>query len=158
MASRVTRKKQNWEKIDEALKIADLESVAVGFPAGKGLNAPHYADGKSIIEVAIDNNYGLAERNIPRRPFMEISVPNIKKVIAKAVDTKGLTFSTSAKAKRFLELIGKQSANEIKKTIGSNLPPPNSKETIRNKRSSKTLIDTGAMRQSVTYAVRKKKK
>ncbi len=38
----------------------------------------------------------------------------------------------------------------IKKKIGSNVGPPNAKSTVMQKKRSKTLIDTGDMRNAVT--------
>ena len=43
---------------------------------------------------------------------------------------------------------------DVKLTISNNMPPPNSEKTIKKKGSSKTLIDTGAMRNAVSYRVK----
>ena len=43
--------------------------------------------------------------------------------------------------------------NEIVKKIHSNIPPPNAPSTIKAKKSSKTLIDTGEMWRSVDTQV-----
>jgi hypothetical protein len=50
-----------------------------------------------------------------------------------------------------LERSAIQMENKIKEKILSNIPPPNVEETIRRKGSSSTLIDTGAMLNSVTH-------
>ena len=44
--------------------------------------------------------------------------------------------------------------NEFKKTIKTLNSPPNKPSTVKNKGSSNPLIDTGLLRQSITYQVR----
>ena len=48
---------------------------------------------------------------------------------------------------------GQYIEGEIKRKIGSGPFTPNSPATIRKKKSSKPLIDTGHMRQSVRYEI-----
>lgn len=52
-----------------------------------------------------------------------------------------------------LSRLGILASNDIKREIDATLSPPNSPVTIARKKSSHPLIDTGAMRQSVTYKV-----
>lgn len=53
-----------------------------------------------------------------------------------------------------LTLMGIKLQIFIKEKIGSNIPPPNAYSTVFKKKSSKTLIDTGHMQQSVTWEIR----
>ncbi|MGO4672981.1 hypothetical protein AB4Z40_08785 [Bosea sp. 2YAB26] len=119
--------------------------VKVGFPAGK-------AD-KDVVSIAIWNHFGTS-RGIPPRPFVTIAMfkaraevrMNLRK-IAEATVVQGIPVS------RQLPKLGAYGAGKIQDQIASNTPPPNAPSTIRQKGSSGTLIDTGRMRQSVTWAL-----
>ena len=52
-----------------------------------------------------------------------------------------------------LTRLGIQAQGDIQKEIGALRSPPNSETTIRLKGSSNPLIDSGAMRQAVTWAI-----
>ena len=49
--------------------------------------------------------------------------------------------------------VGMKIENAIRLKILSNIPPPNAASTIKAKRSSHTLIDTGEMLESVSHEV-----
>lgn len=70
----------------------------------------------------------------------------IKKVTAAIVDGK----MTKRKA---LGIVCQKVTDGIVATIDSNLPPPNSEETIRRKGSDHTLIDTAQYRNAVDWEV-----
>jgi hypothetical protein len=50
-----------------------------------------------------------------------------------------------------LNKLGLLAVGDIQDSINSNIPPANAPSTVKQKGSSKTLIDTGAMRQGVTH-------
>lgn len=52
-----------------------------------------------------------------------------------------------------MELLGQYVVGLIKQRIANGIAPPNSPYTIANKGSSKPLIDTGQLRNSITYVV-----
>jgi hypothetical protein len=52
-----------------------------------------------------------------------------------------------------LQKLGAFGAAKIQDQIASNMPPPNAPSTIAQKGSSGTLIDTGRLRQSITWAL-----
>ena len=49
--------------------------------------------------------------------------------------------------------LGLRIQRDVQRTIRNLSDPPNSPITIHNKKSSNPLIDTGRLRQSVTYKV-----
>jgi hypothetical protein len=55
-----------------------------------------------------------------------------------------------------LEKIGLWVVNKVKAKFGSDDLVPNSEATIKAKGSDKPLIDTGQLRNSITYVIRKK--
>lgn len=144
-----------WEKLKLRLQKAPKLECAVGFPVGKSsVASPHYQNGQSIIEVAIENNFGTDR--IPRRPFMEMATPKIQKEY-KALMAKLMKRLNdgSLDYKAALQAAGLKAEAEIRKTITAGPFKPNSPKTIAQKKSSKPLIDTGDMRKYVTHAVRK---
>lgn len=119
--------------------------VKVGFPAGK-------AD-TDVVSIAVWNHFGTS-RGIPPRPFITIAMfkaraeirANLRK-IAEATVVKGIPVS------RQLPKLGAYGAGKIQDQIAANMPPANAPSTVKQKGSSRTLIDTGRMRQSVTWAL-----
>ena len=119
--------------------------VKVGFPKGKSAG--------DIIAIAVYNHEGTS-RGIPPRPFITKAFFKARgelKTFLRAEAHGILTGKvTLAQALPRLGIWGQQ---QIQDQIGSNMPPKNAVSTIRQKGSSKTLIDTGRMRQSVTWAI-----
>lgn len=144
-----------WDKLKLRLQKGPKIECAVGFPVGKSsVGSPHYPSGQSIIEVAIDNNFGTEK--IPRRPFMDMATPKIQKEY-KALMAKLMKRLNegSLDYKAALQAAGLKAEAEIRKTITAGPFKPNTPETIKQKKSSKPLIDTGDMRKYVTHVVRK---
>ena len=116
-------------------------------------NAGKEKDGTDLVDVAVYNEYGT--RNIPPRPFLRIATDEhggewqdlaekcVGKIIEGALDEN-----------RALHLIGLQAQKDVQATIkdSSNFTP-NAPATIARKGSSKPLIDTGRLRQSIRYRV-----
>lgn len=121
------------------------KAVKVGFPKGK-------ADA-DVVSIAIWNHFGTS-RGIPPRPFITLAMfKNRREIraalrkIAKGTVENGTPIATQ------LPKLGALGTGMIQDQIASNTPPPNAPSTIRQKGSASTLIDTGRMRQSVTWEV-----
>lgn len=102
---------------------------------------------------AVWNEFGTS-RGIPERPFLRTSVTKNHAKYKSAVTkiAKNIVNGT-ATMEGELNRLGLVAQSDVQQTIGSNLPPPNAPATVAKKKSSKTLIDTGEMRQKVTYDV-----
>lgn len=87
---------------------------------------------------------------IPARPWLEPGV-------ASATPEVLLTIQDGMEAGRsmdqILEAVGAVAAGKVKVYMTDLKTPPNAASTIRKKGSSNPLIDSGAMRQSVTHKV-----
>jgi len=143
-----------WKRIVKALgdTAADPNSVAyVGyFETGEAR-----IDGEiTNAELAVIHEYGTDK--IPERSFMRSTFdrlrPNYEALVAKlapqVVDGK----MTLAK---LLDLVGLKIENDIRRTVktGSGVPPPNAPSTIKRKGSSRTLVNTGQLINSLTHSV-----
>lgn len=107
--------------------------------------------GKEQLEFA----YMLTEKiTIPERSFLRSTFDEKNKewsdysltLVKKVVDGE-LT------ANELMNHLGLRIQRDVQRTIRNLSDPPNSPITIHNKKSSNPLIDTGRLRQSVTYKV-----
>lgn len=121
------------------------KAVKVGFPAGK-------ADA-DVVSIAIWNHFGTS-RGIPPRPFITIAMfKNRRQIRAALRKIAKMQVADGTPVSRSLPKLGALGAGMVQDQIASNTPPPNAPSTVRQKGSSGTLIDTGRMRQSVTWAL-----
>lgn len=165
MRSKTTQKNPGWAgRILEALEDADRYECAIGFPKGVGLETPHYSQkradggtvaGPSIIDIAIWNNFGTA--TIPARPFMDYAAHAIA-VGWKAMQDAFLTELNAGKGTAVedsLDEAGLFATGEVVYAIDRTDSPQNAPITIKRKKSSHPLIDTGAMKAAATHHVRR---
>jgi len=143
---------RDWEKYKRTMAHAATLEVAVGiFENAKGLK------GESVAEYATYNEFGTEK--VPSRPFMAISFDSNKAAIEADIlgETKAMAEGRRT-PEQALARVGLRHADRIKNTItGPNIPPPLAPSTVaRKKGSTKTLVDTGAMVNSVQIAIRAK--
>ena len=97
---------------------------------------------------------------IPARPFLRQSFEGSKRRPFLDAGTRllGMIAVGQMSTKIALERLGTMGASAVKDEITAPSPAfvPNAPFTIRKKKSSHPLIDTGAMRAAVTYKVRMK--
>lgn len=107
-----------------------------------------YPDGTSVAEVAQWNNFGI--QDIPPRPFMSKA---ISKNQDKWLNVLSNDLKKSGDYEKSLNVLGNVMTGDIKKEITDIKTPANSQETINKKGSSNPLIDTGLLRNSITFKV-----
>ena len=117
-----------------------------------GIHEDKFNDGLSVAEYGAYNEFGT--KDIPERSFMRSTFDEkqsqINADMAKRYDQ---VKTGKIGVHRALSLVGERHAQDIQDKIGSNIAPKNSDATIARKKSSKTLIDTGIMRQSIRHKV-----
>lgn len=146
----------NTKDIDRGLKqfIAELQKarvteVAIGIFGYSGESEK----GVTIAEYATHNEFGTI--HIPERSFMRTSFDeNISAITADLDRGYDDVKSGNATVYSALNKIGMKHTDRVKKKILSNIAPPNAASTIARKKSSRTLIDTGTMLNSVNHLVR----
>lgn len=139
--------------LKRAKKTAGVKSLEIGF-----YDTARYPDGTPVTNVAVWNEFGTrtAEGAVrtPTRPFFRNALPDIEAegmaTLKNSVDPATLTVSP-----RMAEVVGLQAQATLQQSIVTLVDPPNAPSTIAMKGSSNPLIDTGFMRQSVTYKVNK---
>lgn len=121
------------------------KKVKVGFPAGKS--------DPGIMMRAVWNEFGTS-RGIPERPFLRTTMTkNHAKYRSAVTKIAKNIVNGSGTMDGELNRLGLMAQGDVQETIGSNMGPANAPATIAKKKSSKTLIDAGEMRQKVTYDV-----
>jgi hypothetical protein len=129
-----------------AQKISKATTVQVGF-----LEGATYPDGTSVPMVAAIQEFGSPEKHIPPRPFFRRMIaeqsPGWGDTISKVV--KGADYDTAVALGRMGEVIKGQLQQSIVNLTDPALMPA----TVAAKGSSKPLVDTGHMLNSVDYEV-----
>ena len=126
------------------------QQVFVGFQAGQ------VADdrGVDMAQIAMFNELGTS--TAPARPFLRDSVDENEDVIRDQCGKELKKLTTGATAETVLKRVGALGVRLVQEKIGSGSFEPNAESTIRKKGSDKPLIDTGRMRQSVNFIIRRK--
>lgn len=147
VAARVTvsRKGEGIDKrADRILRsLRGPKAVKVGYPKGKV--------GQDILSIAVWNHYGTS-RGIPARPFLALAMFKGRAQIRQNLRALALSVVRGRYDLRTgLQRLGIYGQGLAQKQIAANTPPPNHPKTTARKRSSKTLIDTGRLRQATTW-------
>lgn len=124
--------------------------VFVGFQAGQ------VADDKGVdmAQIAMFNELGTS--TAPARPFLRDSVDENEDVIRDQCGKELKKLTTGATAETVLKRVGALGVRLVQEKIESGSFEPNAPSTIKKKGSDKPLIDTGRMRQSVKYVVKRR--
>lgn len=133
-------------KIDkrEILKFMGKEKLEIGF-----FESARYPNGTFVAQVARYNEFGTLR--IPMRPFFRNAIQkNIKKWYATLQNAINQDLAPS----KALSIVGEVARADIIQSITDFKAPPNAQSTIKQKKSTNPLIDTGLMRRSVTYKVK----
>ena len=108
----------------------------------------------SILDIAALNELGTVR--ISSRPFLRNSVDSNSDKINAFLQTRKKGILNGESAKETLKEIGVFQKGLIQEQIVEGSFAPNAEATIRKKKSATPLIDTGRMRQSVNFVIRKK--
>ncbi len=132
----------------ELQKMTEME-VRVGFQGDE-----KYEDGTTIAEVAAYNEFGSSDT--PERPFMRQSFENHESELQTACDAANRLVSSGGSADQALQQIGVVAKGLVQEEIVNGGFAPNAESTIKKKGSEQPLIDTGTMRQSVNFVVKRR--
>lgn len=136
---------------------AALNELAKGLDKGATLEVGFlpgatYPDGTLVAMVAAIQEFGAPSRGIPPRPFFRNMIAQNSPQWPKAVGD--LLKSTGYDAQKTLEMTGEGIKGELQQSIVSTNSPPNAPSTIAQKGSSKPLVDTGHMLNSIDFIVK----
>ena len=139
------------KKLEQELeKLGKLE-VCCGSQQGKAAEQ----DGTDICDIAAWNEFGTV--HIPARPFMREGIDNNVDSIERLLKREGQKLvNGETNSESLLKIIGLKMKDVIQESITEGAWEPNAPSTVAKKKSSKPLIDTGRMRQSVNYIIRER--
>ena len=145
----VMDKDLGMKKIMREFRNANKAELVVGVHEGS-----KDADGYNIAEYATANEFGTED--IPSRPFMRTAFDENKPAYIRYMEKA----TAAVGEKTFASIVytlGMKSTQDIQSTITKrNFLPALSKETVKRKKgSTKTLVDTGAMVNSIRHIIRK---
>jgi hypothetical protein len=136
------------------LEKAKRGHVAVGLPAEE-VGGTVYDDGQTVAQVGAQHEFGAG---VPRRSFLRTPFSAKKDELETAIAKQFAdVFQRGKKTEQALGLIGTVAVNISKgafTTRGYGEWPDISAATKEDKGSSQVLIDTGTLRNSITYVVR----
>lgn len=141
--SRVKVSKDGFARVRKALQDAGSRGLKVGVLGDQG---------SDLVMVATYNEFGT--ESIPERSFVRSTLAENRPKYQKAMQ-RGLEAIIDGRATvdTVLNLIGLEAVADIQKKITDIRTPPNAPVTIAQKGSDNPLIDTGRLRQSVTFSV-----
>lgn len=137
------------------LQITDGQALTVS--AGVRENAKNKETGELVAPYAALNEFGGVSDfhgktiKIPSRPFMRSTFETKQ---SEWVEGLRRLLAAGHSVEDALDLTGLKMKQDIQTTIKSNMPPPNSPETLKYKnRDMGTLMQTGSLHQSIKYRV-----
>jgi hypothetical protein len=126
-------------------------NVKAGFQSGTDASD----DGTSIMEIAMYNELGTSTPS-PSRPFMRQSFENHQDKLQEACDKVVTSVTKGTTARMALNELGVTVVGIIQDEIDEGAFESNAESTIKKKKSTKPLIDTGRMAQSIHYQIAEK--
>ena len=132
-----------------ALEELDGLEVRVGYQEGAT-----YPDGTPVVHVALWNELGTV--NAPPRPFIRQTVDNNEAKIQSKMKSSVNKLANGATADTVLNELGVFAKGLLQKEIKDGDYVPNAPSTVEKKGSDRPLIDTGLLRQSANYVIKKK--
>lgn len=146
-------------QLAEGLALLARLRVSVGVPEDKGPRK----EGADITNAALlyIHENGAPEVGIPARPTLKPGIKDARQEIERRLRLAG-TAAMDGKpqsVRNQFAAAGQAGASAVKARINSNTPPPLAPATLaarkrRGVKRTNTLVDTGQMRNAVTYVVR----
>lgn len=135
------------KELREFMKGSHFVTVGVHDDAGM-----HPDSSLTNAQVGAYNHFGTDR--IPARPWLDVGVETGNEEYLKIIE-EGL--SNGEPLEMILERVGIVATGKVQDYMTLLSDPPNAPSTVRKKKSANPLIDTGALRQSVTSKVTAKK-
>lgn len=148
MKSRTRIKRRPEKALEELERISKQmgkgpNGVKVGLPKGSN----DYPDGTSVIMVGTVHEFGSDSQGIPQRSYLRSTMIEKKRDYKKLFSKLSLKIVRGMEVKKALGIIGLQAQTDVQAKIESIDSPP-----LKN-REGNPLIDTGHLRQSITFEV-----
>lgn len=139
-------------------KVKDMHSIRarVGVLASKGGAATHPGSNMTLVEIAAVHEFGSPAANIPERSFIRATflIRRVNALATKIADITRAIMLGVIDVQKGIGMLGAWGASEVRNTITEiDIPPPLKAATVDRKGSSKPLVDTGQLLNSITWEV-----
>lgn len=114
---------------------------------------PHAQSGLTNAELGTIHEFGA--KNVPERSFIRATVDDKKQYVDVIRQLALLVVDGKANVPQALGILGEKVVSDIRTKIENKIPPPLDKKTIARKGSSTPLIDTGQLKNSITWRVKR---
>lgn len=148
---RVLDNDRGWERLRKLAHELSVRRrrVTVGVHADQASRS----DELDNIDIGTIHEYGLG---VPERSFIRATIDeHAERYTKQAKELLGRVLDGKLSADDALALLGEVVKRDIVQRINDGIDPPNAPATIAEKGSSKPLIDTGSLKQSIDYVVLK---
>lgn len=151
MANMFTDLTPEGKRYFQQLKELESLEVKVGYQRGEVVTE----EGADMVDIAAYNELGSS--NTPARPFMKQSFENHEDELKKSCEEVNQTLAQGGTAQEALSKLGVFCKGLVQDEIVNGGFAPNAESTIKRKGSETPLIDSGHMRQSVNFVIKKAK-
>lgn len=146
ITAKVTMNTKALKSLEKKLIKASHEAVQVGFFDGK----LHPSGDMTIAEVAAVQEYGT--REVPARPFMTTTVMRDQEFLVYLENgLSSIYWGVTPNAKRGLRGAGQVLAESMKASVETWSNPANSLSTVRRKGFNDPLVETGTMKENISW-------
>lgn len=128
--------------------------VFIGFPEGEATHTGANGESADMALIAAYNEFGTS--TTPARPFLKQTIDGNQDKIKAMCEQTVKDIADGKSTEQCLKQLGAYGVGLVQETIANGSFAPNNPQTVKKKGSDKPLIDTGQMRQSVHYIIRKK--
>jgi hypothetical protein len=159
----IRRNDHEWNAFIKRTKMLNISQIKVGFPEEakvksgprKGSNREPFTSMAELAYVAAIHEYGSNKKNIPARPFMRPALDkNENKIVKLANKAVEKIFQKKETVNSALNIIGDFIVAAMRKEIDKLKSPVLDVKTIARKGSSKLLIDSKQMYNSITHIIK----
>lgn len=108
----------------------------------------------TVLQMYI-HEHGSINYQVPPRPIIEPAINNAKEDMSELLGQAAKTAAEDGDIQKSLENVGMAAQSDVKEwfTNPKNGWPENTPSTIKAKGSDKPLIDTGALRNAITFVI-----
>lgn len=149
MSIKIIGLQQVQEALKKELSKFTTEYALIGIHESAGS-----VEGQPLTMAELGATQHFGNDKIPARPFLDLGVAKGNREYLQTIQDgvkRGLT------SEQIIAKVGLLAVGNVKDFITDLKSPPNAPSTIKRKGSSNPLIDTGAMRSSITYTISSKK-
>ena len=142
-----------WKKLQKKIAKAAVSHVRVGV-LGESGDDVYDGSGATVLEIAAFHELGTA--TVPERSFIRRTFRMEQDKLARAINKLAQQIVTDKlTVEGGLNVLGTWGVSRIKNAIvsGPGIPPPLADSTIEAKGSTRPLVDTGRLLNSITHSV-----